>query len=423
MTSTISRHTQPPVVDESRWPGINHPGGSAARAAIAQTLFRAAVARLPLTVRLPDGRIWGAGGPGAPEMTLHRTQAFFRRMGSGGLIGFGEAYMAGEWDSPDLTSLLTVFADHVGDLIPPRLQRLRRIAVRRQPATDDPTPDGARQNIHRHYDLSNELFALFLDDTMTYSAALFGTGPDGAPIATDGLLKQAQNRKIDRLLDRAGVGPGTRLLEIGTGWGELAIRAASRGANVVSVTISPEQQVLATRRIAAAGFADQVRVELRDYREIKGQFDAIVSSEMIEAVGLRYWPSYFAALDRLLVPGGRVGLQAITMEHDRMLSTRRTYTWIHKYIFPGGLIPSVTAIEDILDGGRLRIADRDDFGPHYAETLRLWRDRFTARADEVRALGFDEVFLAMWKFYLSYSEAGFRSGYLDVCQLTLVKDQ
>jgi cyclopropane-fatty-acyl-phospholipid synthase len=423
MTSTISRHTEPTVVDESRWPGINHPGGSAARAAIAQTLFRAAVARLPLTVRLPDGRTLGAGPPGAPEMTLHRSQAFFRRMGSGGLIGFGEAYMAGEWDSPDLTSLLTVFADHVSDLVPPRLQRLRRIAVRRQPANDDPTLDGARQNIHRHYDLSNELFALFLDDTMTYSAALFGSGPDGAPIATDGLLTQAQYRKIDQLLDRAGVGPGTRLLEIGTGWGELAIRAASRGADVVSVTISPEQQVLATRRIAAAGFADQIRVELRDYRKIEGQFDAIVSAEMIEAVGLRYWPSYFAALDRLLVPGGRVGLQAITMEHDRMLATRRTYTWIHKYIFPGGLIPSVTAIEDILDGGRLRIVDRNDFGPHYAETLRLWRDRFTARADEVRALGFDEVFLAMWKFYLSYSEAGFRSGYLDVCQLTLVKDQ
>jgi cyclopropane-fatty-acyl-phospholipid synthase len=423
MTSTISRHNEPSVVDESRWPGINHPGGSAVRAAIAQTLFRAAVARLPLTVRLPDGRTLGAGRPGAPEMTLHRPQAFFRRMGSGGLIGFGEAYMAGEWDSPDLTSLLTVFADHVSDLIPPRLQRLRRVAVRRQPATDDPTPDGARQNIHRHYDLSNELFALFLDDTMTYSAALFGAGPDGAPIATDGLLTQAQYRKIDQLLDRAGVGPGTRLLEIGTGWGELAIRAASRGANVVSVTISPEQQVLATRRIAAAGFAGRVRVELRDYRAIEGQFDAIVSSEMIEAVGLRYWPSYFAALDRLLVPGGRVGLQAITMEHDRMLATRRTYTWIHKYIFPGGLIPSVTAIEGILAGGQLRIADRRDFGAHYAETLRLWRDRFTARADQVRALGFDEVFLAMWTFYLSYSEAGFRTGYLDVCQLTLVKDQ
>ena len=393
------------------------------RATAARLVFERAVAPLPIRVTYPDGRVLGSGSPVSPELVVVRPAEFFARLGRDAKIGFGEAYMAGEWDSPDLTGLLTVFADHVSDLIPPRLQRLRRIAVRRQPASDDPTLDGARQNVHRHYDLSNELFALFLDDTMTYSAALFGTGPDGAPIATDGLLTQAQHRKIDQLLDRAGVGSGTRLLEIGTGWGELAIRAASRGANVVSVTISPEQQALATRRIAAAGFSDRVRVELRDYREIEGQFDAIVSAEMIEAVGLRYWPSYFAALDRLLVPGGRVGLQAITMEHERMLATRRTYTWIHKYIFPGGLIPSVTAIEDILDGGRLRIADRNDFGPHYAETLRLWRDRFTARADEVLALGFDEVFLAMWKFYLSYSEAGFRSGYLDVCQLTLVKDQ
>jgi cyclopropane-fatty-acyl-phospholipid synthase len=411
------------ITDETRWPGIARPGGSAVRAAIAAVLFRTAAARLPLIIRLPNGRTLGAGGPGAPEMMLYQPRAFFRRMGAGALIGLGESYMAGEWDSPDLPALLTVFAEHVGDLIPPWLQRLRRLAVRPHPATDDPTPDGARQNIHRHYDLSNELFALFLDDSMTYSAALFARGPAGQPIATSSLLAEAQRRKIDRLLDRAGAGPGTRLLEIGTGWGELAIQAAARGAEVLSVTISPEQQALASRRIAAAGYADRVRVELRDYREIEGQFDAIVSAEMIEAVGLRYWPSYFAALDRLLVPGGRIGLQAIIMDHDRMLATRHTYTWIHKYIFPGGLIPSVTAIEDVLAGGHLRITDRDDFGPHYAETLRLWRERFTHRAEQVRALGFDGVFQALWTFYLSYSEAGFRSGYLDVCQLTLMKDQ
>ncbi|HXP56961.1 MAG TPA: cyclopropane-fatty-acyl-phospholipid synthase family protein [Streptosporangiaceae bacterium] len=411
------------IIDETRWPGIARPGGSAVRGAIASVLFRAAAGRLPLIIRLPNGRTLGAGGSGAPEMMLYQPRAFFRRMGTGGLIGLGEAYMAGEWDSPDLTALLTVFAEHVGDLIPPWLQRLRRLAVRRHPATDDPTPDGARQNIHRHYDLSNDLFALFLDDTMTYSAALFATGAAGQPIAASSLLAEAQGRKIDRLLDRAGVGPGTRLLEIGTGWGELAIRAAARGAEVLSVTISPEQQALATRRIAAAGYADRARVELRDYREVEGQFDAIVSAEMIEAVGQRYWPSYFAALDRLLVPGGRIGLQAITMAHDRMLATRHTYTWIHKYIFPGGLIPSVTAIRDVLAGGHLRVTGQDDFGSHYAETLRLWRERFTHRAEQVRALGFDDVFLAMWTFYLSYSEAGFRSGYLDVCQLTLMKDQ
>jgi cyclopropane-fatty-acyl-phospholipid synthase len=430
VTSTIQpqpadrqRPPGPAIIDETRWPGLAGPDGSAVRGTIAEVLFRAAVARLPLTVRLPSGRTLGAGGPEDPQLLMYRPGSFYRRLGAGGLIGLGEGYMAGDWDSPDLTGLLSVFARHVSELVPPWLQRLRRLAVRRHPAGDDPTPDGARHNIHRHYDLSNELFALFLDDTMTYSAALFGTGPDGAPLAADHLLAQAQRRKIDRLLDRAGVGPGTRLLEIGTGWGELAIRAADRGAEVVTVTVSAEQQALARGRIAAAGHADRVRVELRDYREIDGQFDAIVSAEMIEAVGGHYWPSYFAALDRLLVPGGRVGLQAITMAHDRMLATRHTYTWIHKYIFPGGLIPSVTAIEDILGGTRLRITDRHDFGAHYAETLRLWRDRFTARADQVRALGFDEVFLAMWTFYLCYSEAGFRSGYLDVCQLTLVKGQ
>ena len=175
--------------------------------------------------------------------------------------------------------------------------------------------------------------------------------------------------------------------------------------------------------MAEAGLAGQVRVELRDYRELDDRFDAICSAEMIEAVGERYWPAYFGVLDRMLAPGGRAALQAITMAHDRMLATRHTYTWIQKYIFPGGLIPSVTAIEDAVAGTRdLRVAGRTDFGAHYAETLRIWRERFTARAAEVRALGFDEVFIAMWTFYLSYAEAGFRAGYLDVCQLTLAKN-
>jgi cyclopropane-fatty-acyl-phospholipid synthase len=340
------------------------------------------------------------------------------------LIGFGESYMAGDWGSPDLTGLLTVFAAQVGDLIPPWLQRLRRLGVRRHPAGDEPTPDGARHNIHRHYDLSNEMSALFLDETMTYSSALFPAGPDGLPRAADHLLAEAQRRKIDALLDRAGVGPGTRLLEIGTGWGELAIRAAARGARVVTVTISPERQALASRRVAGAGLSGQVRVELRDYREVDGEYDAICSSEMIEAVGEKYWPAYFAVLDRVLAPGGRVGLQAITMPHGRMLATRHTYTWIQKYIFPGGLIPSVPAIESTVAGnGSLRVAEREDFGAHYAETLRIWRERFAARADEVKQLGFDEVFIAMWTFYLCYAEAGFRAGYLDVSQLTPVKDK
>jgi len=218
------------------------------------------------------------------------------------------------------------------------------------------------------------------------------------------------------------VGPGCRVLEVGTGWGELAIRAARRGARVRTITISREQRALAARRVAEAGLAGQVSVELRDYRDVDGEFDAICSVEMLEAVGERYWDAYFAALDAHLAPGGRIGLQTITMPHDRMLATRHTYTWIHKYIFPGGLLPSVTAIENgLTQATRLRITGREDFGAHYAETLRIWRERFRARADEVTSLGFDEVFNRMWNFYLCYSEAGFRAGYIGVSQLTLAR--
>ncbi len=353
-------------------------------------------------------------------MVVRDPGAFFARIGAGGLIGFGESYMAGEWDCADLTGLLTVFAANVADLVPTPLQRLRRLAVRRQPAADEQTKAGARRNIGRHYDLSNEFFALFLDETMTYSSALFETAADGSPAAADRLLGQAQRRKIDRLLDQARVGPGTRLLEIGTGWGQLAIQAAQRGAEVRTVTISARQHELAARRVAEAGLADRVSVELRDYRDVSGAYDAICSVEMIEAVGDRYWDAYFGKLDQLLAPGGRVALQSITMAHDRMMASRRTYTWILKYIFPGGLIPSVTAVEDSLRRRTgLRVAERFDFGPHYADTLRIWRDRFDARTDEVGALDFDDVFVRMWQFYLCYAEAGFRSGYLNVSQLTL----
>jgi cyclopropane-fatty-acyl-phospholipid synthase len=415
-----STSTYPPgTVNPDRWPDVAVAAGSPGRAAVARVLFGAAVVRLPLRVRVPDGSLHGAGGPGTPVMRIHRPREFFRRLGASGLIGFGESYMAGEWDSPDLTGLLTVFAAHAAELVPPRLQRLRRLAVRRQPPDDLQSVAGARHNIGRHYDLSNELFALFLDETMTYSSAIFGTGADGAPVASD--LAEAQRRKIDRLLDRAGVGPGCRVLEVGTGWGELAIQAARRGATVRSVTISREQQALAARRVAEAGLAGRVRVDLCDYRDVDGQFDAICSVEMLEAVGEAYWDTYFGALDRHLAPGGRIGLQTITMAHDRMVATRHTYTWIQRYIFPGGLLPSVTAIQDSLARTRLRITGREDFGAHYAETLRIWRERFGAQAGQVARLGFDEVFTRMWTFYLCYSEAGFRAGYIDVSQLTLAR--
>jgi cyclopropane-fatty-acyl-phospholipid synthase len=419
-TQHATDHGAERLIDPSRWPDVAAVPGSAPRAEIARLLFHAAVGRLPIRVRLSGGRQFGGGGTDAPLMAVHDPGAFFARLGAGGLIGFGESYMAGEWDCADLTRLLTVFASNVSDLVPTPLQRLRRLAVRRQPSADEQTKAGARRNIGRHYDLSNEFFALFLDETMTYSSALFETTVDEAPNPADRLLGRAQRRKIDRLLDQARVGPGSRLLEIGTGWGQLAIQAAERGAIVRTVTISSRQHELAARRVAEAGLADRISVELRDYRDVSGHYDAICSVEMIEAVGDRYWDTYFAQLDQLLAPGGRVALQSITMPHDRMMASRRTYTWILKYIFPGGLIPSVTAIEDSLRRRtRLRVTDQHDFGPHYAQTLQLWRDRFNASRDEVLTLGFDDVFLRMWEFYLCYAEAGFLAGYLNVSQLTL----
>ncbi|MFJ6787996.1 class I SAM-dependent methyltransferase [Streptomyces angustmyceticus] len=404
--------TAPTRVDAATWPDVARvPRASAARTALTRLLVRRALAALPLRVALGDAPVTGTEGP---LLRVHDPDAFFRRIGTDGLIGFGESYMAGEWDTDELVAALTVLASHLTALVPRPLQRLRGAWAHRRPHSQCNTLEGAKDNIHRHYDLSNDLFALFLDPTMSYSSALFHKRP-----AAWSELADAQHRKIDRLLDLAGVGEGTRLLEIGTGWGELALRAAARGARVVSVTLSREQRALAMARVAEAGYADRVSVELCDYREVTGVHDAVVSVEMIEAVGEDYWPVYFETLRRLLAPGGRIALQAITMPHDRMRATSTTYTWIHKYIFPGGLIPSVRAVEECAAGAGLRVAENDGFGGHYAETLRLWRERFTAQHAAVGALGFDAVFRRMWEFYLAYSEAGFRAGYLDVRQLLL----
>nr|WP_235947167.1 cyclopropane-fatty-acyl-phospholipid synthase family protein [Nocardia terrae] len=387
------------------------------RARAAAALFRRAVARLPVRVEFPDGTILGAGADAQPlpRMIIRDPDSLFARIGSQGLIGFGESYTAGDWTAPDPAAVLTAFAREVDRLIPPALQGLRRVLLPSPPERDRGTVADAQANIAHHYDLSNEMFLLFLDRTMTYSSALF---TDVAAASWEALAA-AQCRKIDRLLDAAGVGAGSRVLEIGTGWGELCVRAAARGAVVHSVTLSRRQLELARLRVAAAGYADGVHIELLDYREVRGEYDAIVSVEMIEAVGYRQWPTYFARLDARLAPGGRIALQAITMPHERMLATRHTHTWIQKYIFPGGFLPSTEAVETAAARTRLRVRERFCFGPHYAETLRLWRERFDTRAPELEALGFDGTFRRIWQFYLAYSEAGFRSGYLDVQQIVL----
>ncbi|GAB3540268.1 cyclopropane-fatty-acyl-phospholipid synthase family protein [Arthrobacter tecti] len=424
MSTTVSRSRA--NVDPQIWPGIAYvPSGPRTRiaAALAEKIFTAAVNRLPLRVVYDDGTVLGGARlrtleDNTPEMRIHRPGDFFARLGDNGLIGLGESFMAQDWTASDLTSVMEVFAAQAAHLVPVPLQKLRGLYLPKPPRKERNSTANTRSNISRHYDLSNELFALFLDNTMSYSSALFeAAGPRLLDVRWEDFA-EAQQRKIDRLLDQASVGAGTRVLEIGTGWGELAIRAARRGAHVVSVTLSSEQKQLAEERIAEAGFSGQVRVELKDYRAVEGEYDAIVSVEMIEAVGHEYWGVYFQTIDRLLAPGGRVAIQAITMPHERMMATRRSYTWIHKYIFPGGFIPSVRAIEDITDRSTsLRVRERLSMGDHYAQTLRLWEERFLANSAEVEDLGFDEVFQRMWLFYLCYSRAGFQAGYLDVQQL------
>jgi cyclopropane-fatty-acyl-phospholipid synthase len=407
-----------PGVDARRWPDVATVPDSPVRAAVARQIFRRAAQRLPLRVQEPDGRSYGGGSSLDPQLVLHRPQSFFQRIGATGTIGFGEAYMAGDWSSDDLAGVLTAFASHIRELVPAALQRLRHAVLSRMPESQDNTVEGARANIHHHYDLSNELFKNFLDESLTYSSAIFNGDPD----SSDEPLAVAQRRKIDRLLDCAGVKAGSRVLEIGTGWGELALRAAGRGADVTSLTISTEQAQLARERIAAAELPGRADVLLEDYRDARGRYDAVVSVEMIEAVGANHWDEYFGAIDRLLVPGGRFGLQAILQDDETVRATRDTYTWIRKYIFPGGQIASPEAIERTIGAGTaLRVTDRFHFGQHYAETLRRWRSRFESRASQITSLGFDETFRRMWSLYLAYSEAGFRSGYLDVAQFTMVK--
>lgn len=419
--TVVDRTRSDPVsepIDPQLWPDVATVPHSPVRASIAKRLFRRAAKLLPLRVVEAGAHSYGGGAAGSPVMRLVRPQAFFARLGATGTIGFGEAYMAGDWTTDDLAGVLSAFAANMRDLVPEAFHRLRHAVLSRMPQSQDNTIEGARQNIHHHYDLSNSLFKTFLDESMTYSSAVF----NGEPYGADEDLAAAQRRKIDRLLDAAAVGNGTRLLEIGTGWGELAIRAARRGAQVTSLTISTEQADLARERVRAEGVAERVDVQLRDYRDAEGSYDSIVSVEMIEAVGANHWPTYFRTIDRVLAPGGRVGLQAILQDDYTVLATRDTYTWIRKYIFPGGQIASVEAIDrTITEHTALRIADRYAFGRHYGETLRRWRSTFEEHWQTVASLGFDETFRRMWSLYLAYSEAGFRTGYLDVAQLTLTR--
>ncbi|MEU4197614.1 cyclopropane-fatty-acyl-phospholipid synthase family protein [Kribbella sp. NPDC026611] len=410
------------------WPTLARPRSNPVRRAGAAAAIRMIAKDLPATIHLDRNRSYGLGGP---AMRVHRTSAFLDRLGHDAGSGFGEAYLAGDWDpepGTDLADLLVPFAERFSNeetrhLLPKWAQSLRWLVTRSQPGEQENDRAGARENVSRHYDLSNGMFSEFLDPTLTYSAAYFRNDPlaDLATASYDE-LSDAQLRKLDSILDAAGVQSGSRVLDIGCGWASLAIRAAQRGAWVTAITIASQQALLAQRRIADAGVSDRVQVALRDYRDQIGEFDAVLSVEMIEAVGEKYWPVYFDAIERRLAPGGVGVVQAIVMPHARMLATRNTFTWVQKYIFPGGLIPSIKVIEDVTaQHTGLRAEVIRHLGGDYARTLRVWRNRFNERWPVIADLGFDDTFRRMWEFYLAYSEAGFRTGYLDDVQLLLTR--
>jgi cyclopropane-fatty-acyl-phospholipid synthase len=379
-------------------------------------LDRLEVGALRLT--LPDGRSRVLGDPTSDlraSIDVHEWR-FFLRLLRGASVGVGESYMDGDWTSDDLVSLFRiVIANRRG---------LRRVAPgmlldlaadRVVHALRANRPGQARRNVAAHYDLSNELYALFLDDTMTYSAAYFER-----PTAT---LEEAQRAKYRRLADKVHLGRDHHVLEIGCGWGGFAVFAASTfGCRVTGITLSQQQAELARRRVYEAGLDDLVDIQVVDYRKVRGSFDRIVSIEMLEAVGHRYLSTYFGTIDRLLAPDGLAAVQVITIPEQRYDAYRRRPDFIQCYIFPGGHLPSLEAMAGAMgDGSELFVEEVENVGPHYAETLRRWRERFLTAVDDVQRLGFDERFVRMWEFYLAYCEAAFLARYINDLQLVLTR--
>ncbi len=371
-----------------------------------------------LTVQLPDGsrRVFGdRDSELRGEMHIHDLEAL-RRLLVGGEVGGGEAYMDGLWSSPDLVALISLAVANRTDLalskgwwrLPAKVGRT--ITHRR----NRNTKRGARRNITAHYDLGNDFYRLWLDETMTYSSAVFESGEQS--------LADAQRNKYRRMAEMAGLERGQHVLEIGTGWGGFALYAAGElGCRVTSLTISQAQHELASARIAAAGLSDTVDVQLRDYRDVQGTYDAIVSIEMLEAVGAEYYSDFFAACGNALKTGGGMSVQVITFPHDAFEAQLRGANWIQRYIFPGGVLPSLAAIEASLEGTQLLVTGVQDIRDSYARTLQAWRRSFFAHLGEVRAMGFDDRFIRMWDYYLSISEAGFRTGMTQDLQISFQK--
>ncbi len=372
-----------------------------------------------LALELPDGRVRRFGGtaPGPGGRIRVRRWRFFTRVAVSGDLGFGESFVDGDWDTPDLTALIRVLAINRDRFAararwmgwPARfwsaLVQQRRRNTRR----------GSRANIRAHYDQGNDFFRLFLDPSMTYSCAVYGEPGD--------TLEAAQQRKLDAILTKARVGRDDHVLEIGSGWGSFALHAArTTGCRVKGITLSREQLALSRARAQEAGLEDRVTFELRDYRDVAGRYDAIVSIEMIEAVGHEYLGAFFHRCDELLAPGGRVVLQAITIDGSRYRAYRGRADWIQKHIFPGGHLPSVEALVHAMERhSRLVVRDLERIGEHYATTLHEWRERLIRHRDEALALGASAAGIRKWAYYFSYSEAGFLERDLDDVQMVMAR--
>jgi cyclopropane-fatty-acyl-phospholipid synthase len=370
-----------------------------------------------LTATLPDGGkfLFEGRGPGpAAEFVIHDL-GFAKRLFEGGDIGLAEAFIAGEWDTPDLETFLYLFCvNHtvVATLLPGRpivklIQRFRHWLNRN-------TRSGSKRNIHAHYDLGNRFYGHWLDRTMTYSSAIYAPG--------DNDLASAQTRKYRMLAEAGGFKAGDHLLEIGCGWGGFAEYAAGElGCRVTGLTISQEQYAYAVERIAKAGLSDRVTIKLQDYRDETGTYDGIASIEMFEAVGEQYWPTYFDHLRDRMKPGGKAALQIITI-HDKFWDSYRTeIDFIRRYIFPGGMLPTPTRLDELARARGLTQTSELIFGHDYARTLADWRIKFRATWPDLTPLGFDERFRRLWEYYFAYCAAGFRSENIDVRQIVYAR--
>ena len=371
-----------------------------------------------IQLALPDGEIltFGRKSPDGSAVLKVHNMAFFNRTLRQGAMGFAESYMDGEWSSPDLAKLLILLNSNMTMLQQSIgknrfTQWINRIIHILRPNTRE----GAKRNIHAHYDLGNEFYALWLDATMTYSSALFRDSQQ--------TLRDAQNEKYRALAASTDIGPDDHVLEIGCGWGGFAEFAAREiGCKVTGITISNEQLAFAKNRIAMAGLQDKVDFKFCDYRDLTEKYDRIVSIEMFEAVGESYWPTYFDQVHACLKPGGKAGLQIITIAKERFDSYRKKTDFIQRYIFPGGMLPSPGRLDGEFANADLKLVAREDFAADYARTLAEWRHRFLQVWPEVQALGFDARFRNMWEYYLAYCEAGFTTRSIDVSHFTLMRD-